>query len=120
MPPAFRLALLALAFPCSAFAADLLRRPQRDDAADGSRDKPLRTLEAARRLARRLKEQGPVTVYLRGGLHSPQGSVPPAHRNSGTEKAPITYRAWGDERRCCVWGGRSRRAIGSASMMPRC
>ena len=90
--------------------ADLFVSPQGNDAwsgtlaepkADGT-DGPLATIQAARDAIRRLKAQGPlqkpIRVLVRGGMYRVTEPVVFSAEDSGTEKAPITYSAWPDEK----------------------
>jgi len=65
-------------------------------------DGPFATLEAARDAIRRMKGSGallrPVTVYLRGGTHVLEEPFLLTDVDSGTNKAPITYSAYQNER----------------------
>ncbi len=66
-----------------------------DDSAAGTKDAPLATLDGARRKVRSLLNgtREPITVYFRGGDYLfPQGVTFDAS-DSGTEEAPVTYRA---------------------------
>lgn len=64
----------------------------------GKTDGPLATLERARDRIREIKKQGPlpaggVTVVLRGGVYERSGPFELSAQDSGTETAPVVYRA---------------------------
>lgn len=83
--------------------------PNGDDANPGTRAKPFATLGRARDEIRRRKvaktQQGPVTVFLRGGVYRASKTIEFTPEDSGTAEAPITYRAFGRERPI-ISGGR--------------
>lgn len=65
-------------------------------------DGPFASLERAREAIRQLKASGSlptggVTVWIRGGLYLRDQTFELDWRDSGTEHAPITYRAYGKE-----------------------
>ncbi len=73
-----------------------------DDENDGTYDKPLKTLDAAKRLIKEMKSDaglpnGGAYVYFRGGEYSFSESVNFNKSDSGTDKSPITYRAYPGE-----------------------
>ncbi len=87
------------------FAADLtnadfyVASDGNDDGA-GSREQPFRTLDRARDAVRALKAQSPdrpLTVLIRGGTYRLDQSVVFSGRDSGSAKAPITYKAYPSE-----------------------
>lgn len=66
-------------------------------------DGPFATLERARDAIRELKKKrelprGGVTVWLRGGVYERGETFELVKEDSGTESAPIVYRAYGSER----------------------
>ncbi len=83
------------------------------DAAEGTKGKPLATLEGARDAIRRLKKAGsslgPVTVWVRGGTYSRTKTFELKEEDSGAADAPVVYRAYGDEKVHLV-GGREIQA----------
>ena len=89
------LVLLVLVLAVPAFAADLHVSPSGRDDAPGTRDRPLRTLTAARRAVRKLKAKadGPVTVTVGEGTYYLPETVVFTAEDSGTDKAPVTYAA---------------------------
>ena len=64
-------------------------------------DGPFATLERARDAIRSLDEAqrqaAPITVFLRGGIYTLDRTFALNSTDSGTESAPITYRAYGNE-----------------------
>ena len=73
---------------------DLHVSPQGDDGAPGTRAQPLATLEGARDRVRQLKtEEAPLTVWFSGGTYWFAEPVVFSSGDSGTEAAPVTYRA---------------------------
>ena len=74
-----------------------------DDKADGSGQTPLATLSAARQAIRDLKKNGKipkggVTVFVRGGLYELADAFRLTAEDSGTQDAPIIYRAYKKEK----------------------
>ena len=69
------------------------------EATPDRRDGPFATLEKARNTIRTVKPlpEGGATVYLRGGTYPLARSFALTAQDSGTEDAPICYRAWEDE-----------------------
>ena len=106
-----RLLLSALVWGATtAFATELYIAPNGQDTNPGSSDKPFASLARARDEVRRLKQAGPlgepVTVWVRGGTYSLPTGVKFDARDSGTVSAPVTYRAWQNEKPSLV-GGRA-------------
>jgi hypothetical protein len=71
---------------------------QGSDANAGTEEKPLATLERARDEIRQRRARGPlpvggITVELRGGLYELARPLELAEQDSGTQTAPIVYRA---------------------------
>lgn len=81
--------------------------PGGDDAGPGTEARPFATLERARDAVRKSGALGnePVTVWLGGGTHWRTRTFALGPEDSGTAKAPVTYRAVGDEE-VRVVGGR--------------
>ncbi len=73
--------------------------PDGDDAAAGTIDAPLATLDGARLKVRSLLPEAkePVTVYFRGGDYYMEKGVVFDEEDSGTEAAPVTYKAYEGE-----------------------
>ena len=81
----------------SAFAVELFVAPTGNDANPGTRDKPFASLEKARDAIRALKAKGglpgPVCVHLMPGEYPVKRTIELTAADSGTETAPIVYRA---------------------------
>jgi len=109
------LALLLPALPVMAqtkpSTAELHVSPRGRDAHPGTAEQPFATLERARDEIRALEKKGGlppggVTVTLHGGLHELKRTFELSAEDSGTEAAPVVYRARaGDEVR--ISGGKS-------------
>jgi hypothetical protein len=84
-----------------------------EDSWPGTQDRPLRTLHEAQHRVRQGKREhrGPITVLLHGGTHELATTLELSSADSGTESAPVTYRAapgeWvtisGGRRLDCRW-----------------
>jgi len=74
----------------------------------GTKEKPFRSLEAARDAIRKLKKacslKAPVTVWVRGGTYYRTNTFQLSQEDSGTEEAPVLYRAYGKEKVHLVGG----------------
>lgn len=99
----FSLTLLTViwCFPAVA-AVELYVSPVGDDGNPGTLEQPLATLEAARDVVREMRAAetptGPVTVLLRDGVYSLSQTLLLEARDSGSEQAPVTFRAYPSER----------------------
>ena len=96
----FRAALTALLIGLSAVSAcavNLYVSPTGNDSNSGTLESPLATLEKARSWVREHKGTEPATVYLRAGNYILKQSLTFTSEDSGTEAAPIIYRAYQDE-----------------------
>ncbi len=69
-----------------------------NDSASGTLQAPFATLVRARDEIRRLKPEGPVNVYVRGGMYEMPATLPLTAQDSGTAKAPVVYRAYRQEK----------------------
>ncbi len=74
-----------------------------DDAALGTKEKPLKTFSGARKYIKHLKNskgipEGGITVFFRGGEYFVSESQSLTAEDSGNVEAPITYRAYADEK----------------------
>ncbi len=67
------------------------------DSNPGSLKKPFRSLEKARDSVRASQKDGPVTVYLRGGMYALDRTLEFHSADGGSAKAPVTWSAYGDE-----------------------
>ncbi len=67
------------------------------DSNPGTKQEPLKTLEAARDTVRKLRQtgspSGPTTVWIRGGTYYRTQTFALTKEDSGTEDAPVVYRA---------------------------
>ena len=63
----------------------------------GTRAKPFATLERARDAVLLTKKAGPITVWIKGGVYPLKQTFTLTPKDSGTEAAPITYRAFEGE-----------------------
>jgi len=95
--------------PITVFAVEYFVAPQGNDANPGTREKPFATLENARDALRALKAKGalpgPVCVSLMPGEYPVARTFELTAADSGTEAAPIVYRA--DKKGSAVlYGGR--------------
>lgn len=80
-----------------------------DDANPGTIGQPFRTLTGARDAIRALKAgaglpAGGIVVYIREGKYPLTASFALEQQDSGTETAPIVYKAYGDEKAVLVGG----------------
>jgi len=111
-------AFLAGAAPAHGAGASFFVSPQGNDTWSGRlaepntarSDGPLATFAGARTAVRKLKQAGPLpagglTVFVRGGVYELTETFRLTAADSGTEAAPIVYRAYQDERPL-VLGGR--------------
>ncbi len=91
-------AVLAIAVCAgSVHTVDLYVSPDGDDSHPGTLQEPLATLEKARDLIRQHKDSRPVTVHQRAGTYLLRESLTFQAEDSGTETAPIVYRAYQNE-----------------------
>jgi hypothetical protein len=83
--------------PIPMFAVERFVAPQGNDANPGTREEPFATLEKARNAIRALKARGalpgPVCVTLMPGVYPMERTFELTAADSGTEAAPIVYRA---------------------------
>ena len=82
----------------SASADEFYVSPSGSVANPGTKDRPFATLQQAQDEIRRLKASGPlpadgITVVLRGGVYELSRPLELTEQDSGTENAPIVYRA---------------------------
>src|SRR5260370_36544133 len=89
--------LMAVTWQGSAPAADIYVSPAGRDSNSGTKARPLASLAAAQRLARRWKSAGAVTVWLRGGTYYLPQTLVFSPEDSGTKKTPVTYAAFPGE-----------------------
>jgi hypothetical protein len=100
-PEAYRVQLPTPPEPAVTFHVS----PTGKDSADGSADKPFRTLEGARDAVRSLKKKyngtlpkGGVRIIIGGGTYPVQQTFNLTSEDSGTAEAPIIYQAKGSQR----------------------
>ena len=74
-------------------AADLYVSPKGSDTAEGSKDHPFATLQAARDAVRKLPKEQEVTVWIGGGEYHFDSPFKLGVEDSGTAVHPVTYRA---------------------------
>ncbi|MCL4201981.1 MAG: right-handed parallel beta-helix repeat-containing protein [Pirellulaceae bacterium] len=104
-------AALPLVFGDRAVAAgrDFYVSPGGNDAGLGSESDPFATLARARAAVRDLRlaenPEGPVQVFLRGGMHAIAEKLVFGPEDSGTAESPVTYRSYPGER-AVLSGGR--------------
>lgn len=74
--------------------------PDGNDEDRGTLTEPFATLRQARNAVRKVKKAGaePVTVYLREGVYHLSRPVTFTEEDSGSSNAPVTYKAYPDER----------------------
>jgi len=88
------------------FAVEFFVAPAGNDSNPGTRQKPFASLEKARDAIRALKAKGPVAVRLLPGEYNVTKTFELAKEDSGTEAAPIVYRA--DQKGTAVLYGGTR------------
>lgn len=64
-----------------------------DTSGDGTENKPYKTLEKARNIVRNTEKTRPVEIIIRGGKYKMEKGFELTSADSGTESAPITYKA---------------------------
>lgn len=74
-------------------AAEFFVSPQGDDAQAGTKDRPFKTLEAARDAARKADHTQEIVIWLRAGLYERQQPFQLTSEDSGRPDKPVTYRA---------------------------
>lgn len=86
-------AALAVVLLPAAFALDIHVSPTGSDSQPGTAAAPVRTLEAARFLARPHVGREAVTITIGDGIHYLDQPLVLTHEDSGTAGAPVVYRA---------------------------
>lgn len=108
--PLLLVVILALLVVSCASAATLYVSPTGHDTGSGSVSDPLASLQGARDAVRKLKAQGPLTapveVRIAGGLYPMTEPVVFTPQDSGTNTAPITYKAASSPEMPVFEGGR--------------
>jgi hypothetical protein len=74
-------------------ATDIYVSPAGSDRSPGNRARPLASLPAAQKMARKLKSSGPVTVWLRAGTYYLAAPLLFTPEDSGTAQHRVTYRS---------------------------
>src|ERR1051325_3447076 len=103
--------IFALCLARLAYTAEFYVSPIGTDTSAGTKAKPFASLERARAAVREGKaaqstSREPVTVWLRGGDYFRTNALELTPADSGTAEAPITWRAFPDER-VRLLGGRT-------------
>lgn len=102
--------LLLLVAPAALQAVEFHVGPGGADAETGTRERPFATVARARDAARDLRKQGapagPVEIVIHGGTYFLPETMVLTPEDSGTEKAPVIYRAADGE--CVVLSGGQR------------
>ena len=78
-------------------AATYVVSPDGSDANPGTLEQPFATLQRAQQAVRQTRGRAPVTVYLRKGTHYLSDTLVFTAADSGTQTAPVVYRAYQDE-----------------------
>lgn len=78
---------------CAAEPEEFYVSPYGDDEGNGTIEDPYYSLDRARRAVLDRESEGPATVYLEGGTHYLFQTTYFKPEDSGTEEAPITYKA---------------------------
>jgi hypothetical protein len=81
----------------TARAAEFFVSPQGRDANPGTQARPFATLPRAQQAVRQAPKGEASTVFLRGGTYYLPQTLVFTPEDSGTQNAPIAYRAYGDE-----------------------
>lgn len=103
--------VLGMLFSVSLFAEDLYVAPSGTDSGPGTQAQPFATPERARDAVRTLLKQAsrkpqPITVFLRGGRYPLSRTLQLAAEDSGSDSAPVVWRAYANER-VVLTGGKS-------------
>jgi hypothetical protein len=90
-----------------AVADDFHVAPDGNDANPGTQDKPFASIARARDAVRQAKStsEGPRTIWVHGGTYYLEKTLAFGPDDSGTEKAPVVYSAFGGEQ-VVLSGGR--------------
>jgi hypothetical protein len=84
--------------------AEIFVSPKGNDAHAGTKAHPFKSLEKARDAARKLKRDGKVVVWLRGGVYEREKVFALAAKDSGDAKRPVVYRGYPGEEARIVGG----------------
>jgi len=91
------LAAVPLVGAASASAAEWYVSPDGNDADAGTISKPFGTLQRAQQAVRQVAGKKPVTIYLRGGTYYLSAPLVLTSADSGSKRAPVTFRAYEGE-----------------------
>jgi hypothetical protein len=85
--------------PLQSLALDLYVSPNGNDLNSGTKEKPFRTMTAARDSIRKINKTmtEDIVVYIRGGLYSITDTIEFEPEDSGFNGHKVTYRAYGGE-----------------------
>ena len=92
--------LISIVFNFSSYAKEFYVAPKGSNKNNGSLEKPFATIAHAQLKVRAYKNENPsetITVYLRGGKYYLSEPIIFTIEDSGTEQAPISYKAYKDE-----------------------
>ncbi|MHC4503972.1 MAG: right-handed parallel beta-helix repeat-containing protein [Planctomycetota bacterium] len=105
--PAAAIVGLSVAVAGQAMAAEYFVSLRGDDRNPGTKARPFATVAGARDAIRRSGRAGrtAITVHLRGGTYYLPETLRFAAEDSGSERAPVVYRAYGNEK-VVISGGR--------------
>jgi hypothetical protein len=87
-------------------AADYFVAPSGSDADPGTLERPFATLQRAQQAARQARGREPVTVFLREGTYYLPETLVFTAEDSGTQAAPVAYRAYRKEQAVISGGAR--------------
>lgn len=90
---------ILLFFPQQSFALDLFIATDGNDTNPGTKEKPFRTLPAARDAVRQINKAmtEDIVVYIGGGLYNITEAIEFSPQDSGFNGHKVVYRAFGDE-----------------------
>jgi hypothetical protein len=91
---------------CRLQAADYFVAPSGADADAGTLERPFATLQRAQQAARQARGREPVTVFLREGVYYLPETLVFTAEDSGTQAAPVAYRAYRKEQAVISGGAR--------------
>jgi parallel beta-helix repeat protein len=92
--------------PAKSFSADWYVATDGNDQHIGTKEQPFATIARARDEVRKYSKTEPVTIWIRGGHYQIPQTLTLNPSDSGTAEAPITYRAFADEKPVLI-GGKS-------------
>lgn len=98
--------LVAQCRGAAAAPREIFVSPAGDDAAAGTKARPLQTFAAAQKAVRRLKAKTPVIVWFRAGIYYLPETLVLTAEDSGTQTNPVTYAAFSGEEAVVSGGAR--------------